>query len=366
MDIAEIVECLRCPVTGKSLKLASVGSGQETGFVRVPRKGRDVKPIQGGGQMLVAEDESFAYPIADGIPVLLGPEKLLARRAADDPIVDLQDPMYAEAYEEMEFYNDPRVRSPLRSIMGALTEHEDIASIAHSFPEPARFWIDSLHESLAQLEAYDHLAPVAGKTVLQIGGSGSHAVKMLLAGAERGFLITPMAEEARYAERIAESFGVRSRFAPLLGIGEQLPFVADCIDRVYSGGCFHHMRLKHVGAELHRVLTRDGKFSGCDLYTTPLHTIGATLLGKREKSVYCRPLTSERLMEMKRWFPDMTAHRHGPLLRYLFLGLEKLSLGYFRLPLPVMMNLMHLDNSLGRFAHPENTGGGIVVTEGTK
>ena len=157
--------------------------------------------------------------------------------------------------------------------MGRLVEHKDIASIAPSFPEPARFWIDARHESLAQLEAYRHLAPVAGKTVLQIGGSGSHVVKMLLAGAKRGFLITPLISEALYARRLAADFGIQAKFAPVLGIGEQLPFAADSIDLVYSGGCFHHMRFRYLSAELHRCLRKGGKFAGSDPYKTPLHTM---------------------------------------------------------------------------------------------
>ena len=368
MDIAKIVAYLRCPVTGSSLKLVDVDRRHRTGFVCTPRKGNNIKPIVGGAtdRMLIPEDESFAYPIVDGIPVLLGPEKLLpADRAAGHPILDLRDPIYAEAYEEMEFYNSPQAFPPRYPIMGALTGYKDIASIAPSFPEPAYLWIDAPHESQAHLEAYRHLAPVAGKTVLQIGGSGSHAIKMLLAGAERGFLVTPMMSEARYAARLATDFGVRDRFAPVLGVGEQIPFAADIVNLFFSFGCFHHMRWRYLGAELHRVLVKGGKFAGVDPYKTSLHTIGMKILGKRESQVYCRPITPKRLMEMKRWFPDMTVTQHGPLLRYMFLGLERLSMGRFTLSLSAMMKIMRLDNFLGRLAHLESCGGAVVIA-GTK
>lgn len=369
MDVAEIIEYLRCPVTGSALKLVDVDRGRRAGFVCTPRKGGDGRPIAGAAtddRMLMPDDESFAYPVVDGVPVLLAPERLLpADRAAGHPAVDLRDPRYAEAYEQMEFYNSPHASPPRDRIMGALTGREDIAAIASGFPEPAHLWVDAPHESLAQLEAYRHLAPIADKTFLQIGGSGPHAVKMLLAGARRAFLVTPMAAEARYAARLAADFGVRDRFAAVLGVGEELPLAAETIDVVFSGGCFHHMRWRYLGGELHRVLVDGGKFAGTDPWKTPLHTIGTRMLGKRESQVHCRPVTPRRVMELKRWFPGMTVSQHGPLLRYLFLGLEKLSMGRFTLSPRVMMKVMRLDDFLGRAARLERYGGALVVA-GTK
>lgn len=368
MDVAEIVEYLRCPVSGSALRLADVDRGQRAAFVRTQRKGGDVEPLadEATDRMLIAEDGSSAYPIVDGFPVLLGPERFLpADRAAGQPVADLRDPLYAEAYEEMGFYNSSHA-SPLRDrIMGALEGCGDIASIAPGFPEPARLWVDSPHESLAQLAAYRHLAPVADKTVLQIGGSGPHAVKLLLAGARRGLLVTPMLAEARFAARLASDYGVRDRFAPVLGVGEQLPLAAGSVDLIFSGGCFHHMRWRHLGGELHRVLAEGGRFAGTDPWKTPLHTIGTRMLGKRESQVHCRPVTPQRLAELRKWFPDLAVGRHGPLLRYVFIGLERLSRGRFRPSPRVMMKVMRVDDFLGRAARLERYGGALVVA-GTK
>ena len=350
------------------MRLADVDRGQRAAFVRTQRKGGDVEPLadEATDRMLIAEDGSSAYPIVDGFPVLLGPERFLpADRAAGQPVADLRDPLYAEAYEEMGFYNSSHA-SPLRDrIMGALEGCGDIASIAPGFPEPARLWVDSPHESLAQLAAYRHLAPVADKTVLQIGGSGPHAVKLLLAGARRGLLVTPMLAEARFAARLASDYGVRDRFAPVLGVGEQLPLAAGSVDLIFSGGCFHHMRWRHLGGELHRVLAEGGRFAGTDPWKTPLHTIGTRMLGKRESQVHCRPVTPQRLAELRKWFPDLAVGRHGPLLRYVFIGLERLSRGRFRPSPRVMMKVMRVDDFLGRAARLERYGGALVVA-GTK
>lgn len=370
MTLNEIVDHLRCPVTGSPLKLVDAPCGPGAGFVPVPRRGCDTAPFGPTGKMLILRDESSGYPIVDDIPVLLGPEKLVPAASREEG-VDLRDPLYAEAYAEMAHYNSVNPAGddePLRS-MGGVTTH-NAASIARSFPEPAGVWIDSPHDSLAQLDAYRHLAPVTGRTVMQLGGHGSHAVKMLLAGARRGFLVTPMLGEAQRAKRLAESYGVGHRFAAVLGLGEQIPLAADSIDLVVSGGCFHHTRLEYLAAELHRVLATGGRFAGYDAWKTPLHTIGTKLLGKRDP-VNCRPITPGRLAHMTRWFPDMTSSRHGPLLRYLLLGLEKLIRASFRLPpsyrLPrsLLTRCLRVDNLVGRLARLEGNGG-VVVMAGVK
>ncbi len=170
-----------------------------------------------------------------------------------------------------------------------------------------------------------------------------------------------MLAEARYAQCLATDFGVRDRFTAVLGVGEQIPFDVGVIDLAFSFGCFHHMRWEYLGAELHRILAKDGKFAGTDPYKTPLHTIGTKILGKQEPQFYCRPITPKRLMKMKKWFPDMMVSQQAPLLRYIVLGLEKLSAGYFKLPMSTMMTLARIDNFLGRFFHLQNYGGLVNI-----
>ena len=144
-------------------------------------------------------------------------------------------------------------------------------------------------------------------------GTVPHAVKMLLAGADRGFLLTPMMEEARHALRLTEVFGVRDRFAPVVGLGERIPFKAGFFDFAFSFVCFHHMRLEYVVGELRRALTQGGKFAGAAPWNTSLHTTGTKTLGKHEGSVYCRPIMEERLTALQRRFPDIKVSRHAPV-----------------------------------------------------
>src|SRR5687767_2737665 len=61
------------------------------------------RPVGPTPSVLLREDHQCAYPVVDGIPVLLAPEALVP--PSRQRSVDLSDPRYAEAYAEMDFYN---------------------------------------------------------------------------------------------------------------------------------------------------------------------------------------------------------------------------------------------------------------------
>lgn len=320
-----------------------------------------------GAATLVVEDRSAAYPIVKGIPVLLGPERLVPPDVANaHEAVDFSAPEYAEAYEEMAYYNKPTSRPSYDVVMGGLTRRRDqVESLGTTFPHPARVWVDAPHDSISQLEAYAYLSPVKGKKALQIGGSGSHAVKMLLSGARLAVLVTPMLYEAEYACGLAAEWGVQDRFLVVVGVGEELPLADASIDLVHSGS-FHHMRFDFLNSQLHRVLAAGGRFASVDAYATPLHSIGTALLGKREPSVHCQPITPERIAKLRRTFPDLTTNHHGPILRYFFLGVEKLTRGRLRLGVSVMLHVMRADDFIGRILAALGIRGGSVTICGTK
>ncbi len=376
MRLEEFVGSLVCPSTRRTLEISCrVGDDRPTDLEWCPRRragGLDVKPIGSTERLLLVDNGTVAYPVIGEIPALLAPEQLVRADEADaSDVVDLQDPRYAEAYEEMVHYNSvgedglgDGAGEAIARVMGALVDHPDPRSEGAEFPHPSELWIDARHDTLSQLEAYEYLRPVAGKRFLQLGGSGSHAVKALLAGAERAFVLTPMLGEARFAIRLAQRFGVADRLGCVLGIGEELPFAGGSVDRVYSGGCFHHMRLEYVATGLHQILSSGGKFAAVDPWKTPLHTIGTRLIGKRETSVFCRPITRERLRPLEEGrFEDVVVSRHGPLLRYLFLALEK---GQLRLSVPWMLRIAKADDRLGRMMGLTDRYGGSIVMAGTR
>lgn len=264
-------------------------------------------------RVVLRSDDSAAYPIVAGTPILLGPEML----AAQAPAPDLRDPRWGEAYDEMDFYN--ATAGDDEAIEGTAT-----ALAAMSGPWGAA-WIDAPYDAAAQLECLLHIGSVAGKRTLQLGGKGIAAVKFLRAGAAQSLLVTPMLSEIEFGRRLAERLGVADRFVGVVAVAEQLPFADGSIDAMYSGGCLHHMTAHYAAAEFNRVLAPGGRLAAAEPWRTALHGIGTRVLGKREANAFCRPLDPERIQALADEFPSLELRHHGPVLRYAALAALKLT-----------------------------------------
>jgi SAM-dependent methyltransferase len=261
---------------------------------------------------------------------------------------DLSAPQYAEAYEEMEHYNqaaaaearqiqESEAYNILRPIIESCTQGPS------TFPEPKKVWLDGPYDCVAQEEAYDSFGSCEGKTALQLGGKGIHAVKFLLAGAQESWLLTPMIGEALCAVELARAAGVVEGIRPVLGVGEEFPFADGTLDVVYSGGCVHHTDTTKFFPECARVLRQGGKFGATDPWKAPLYTLGVKIFGKREPNVFCRPLTSERVAPMFAAFSTARISHHGAVLRYPLLAFSKLGIGT---SLPAARRLIKADDAL--------------------
>jgi SAM-dependent methyltransferase/uncharacterized protein YbaR (Trm112 family) len=304
---------LRCPATGQRLAEVGLGEAERECGPLLPCDGRAFGKTD---RVLLREDHAGAYPVADGVPILMTPEFL-----APTPVeVDLNDPRWAEAYAEMEFYN--AASQTFGEGMDAVVAEVRPLVGQRGY---SREWLDASYDAQAQLEALEHLGDPDGRRVLQLGGSGSHAVRALAAGAGEVWLLTPMLNEALYAAEWARRLSVGERFAAVVGIAEELPFIDGMFDSVYSGGCLHHMVTEYAGPEIRRVLVDGGRFAAIEPWATPLHKYGTGLIGKREPNAYCRPLNEERLAPLRHTFPGLDVRRHGPLLRYLALAWLKAS-----------------------------------------
>jgi SAM-dependent methyltransferase len=280
----------------------------------------------------------------DGIPVLLVPERLVPDGERFD--VDLRAPQYAEAYEEMSYYNDVAKKQQAEvdaSVMPGAIERATRQPPGEmwQFPHPRAVWLDEVHESVAQWEAYEYLAPLAGKCVLQTGGKGTQVIKFLVAGATEGWLISPMLTELAYARALAQQCGVADQLHCVAAVAEELPFPDGFFDAIYAGSCVHHMVASLAAAEFVRVLKPGGRFAAIDPWRAPLYAIGTKILGKREREVHCRPLTPDRVAPFKEAFREYELAHHGALTRYPLLALEK-----FRVPvtLAAAWKLMELDD----------------------
>lgn len=360
---------LVCPVTHRPLRLSSLADAESTvgvGARLVARDPGSAAPVGPTATVLVRDDLACAYPVVDHIPILLAPEMLTPKGCRST--FDLRDPRYAEAYEEMSFYGDVAAtaaaaieRSALFSTLKPLFTLSETAR--GTFPAPAGLWLDARYDGAAQEDAYRHLAPLAGKRILQIGGTGTHAVKFVLAGAHDAFLVTPVLAEARLTLALAQAAGIGGRVGCIVAIGEELPFASSSIDGIYSGGCVHHMVTELALPEAARVLVSGGQFAAVDPWRAPLYALGTRVFGKREPDVYCRPLTRERVAPLFKAFTQGRVVQHGTLTRYPLLALKKVGLEVGQ---QTVRSLGRIDDAICSLLPGARAMGSSVAVLGTK
>lgn len=369
----EMLEILACPETGQPLELvprrqAEADAGAPLGLLRASdERSFDLDAHFGTvTHVLRRRDHQAAYAVVDGIPILMVPEQIgpYHRRRS----FDLKDARYAEAYEEMEHYNqaaDHQVREINRSdaYLHVARVQQATAAERASFPAPPQVWLDAVYDSASQWDAYHHIAPLSGKRVMQLGGQGIHAVKFLLGGAEQAWLVTPMLAEARFAVALAAAFGVDARLRCVVSIAEELPLRDGTFDVIYSGGCVHHMVTSLALPEAARVLKEGGRFAAIEPWRAPFYSLGTRIFGKREANVYCRPLDRQRVAPLEDAFGWSRTVQHGTFMRYFLIALKKLGV---KLSLMTVWRLIRLDDALSSLVPGLRRLGSSIALLGTK
>ena len=166
-----------------------------------------------------------------------------------------------------------------------------------------------------------------GGIVGQVGGHASQVIKLLVAGAGRGWLVTPMLEEAVASVHMAELAGVADRFRAVVAVAEGAPFAGPTFDAILSGGSLHHIQVRPFGRELNRILRPAGVYGAWDPWRSPLYRIGIAVFGKRDPQVHCQPLESGRFRDLEAVFDGTVDLRlYSPVMRYLLLALWKLKM----------------------------------------
>ena len=357
-----------CPQTKLPLRAMSLDKAKEAlgSADLAPRTNAEPAPFGVTPTLMVRSDNGCAYPVVDGIPVLLAPEQIT--RADSRQTFDLRDVQYAEAYEEMTHYNQVGMEEA-----AAIEKSESYRLVEpvlrlpenarNTFPEPKETWIDCVPDCKAQYEASCYLGDLKGKRMLQLGGKGLHAVKFLLAGAAEAWVLTPMLGEVHCSIALAQKVGVLDRLRCAVGVAEEIPFQDNMFDAVYSGGCVHHMTTELAMPEIARVLKPGGKFSSMDPWRAPFYAIGTKILGKREVNVYCRPLTRARVAPLFTSFSHAEKRQYGTLTRYGAIALSKFGIN---LPFSIMWQLYRVDDAVcSCIPGMRNLGSGVALF-GTK
>lgn len=299
---------------------------------------------------LTTTDGAIAYPIEDRVPILLGPEAITNRQW----LRDLKAPQYEEAYAEMEFYNSVGYRRAEDIKASGSPEASDSISMKHlfemaklpanqrmDFPNPPLLWACDNIDAASEVDCFQFIGSVKGKRVVNVGGSGTVALLLLLAGAAESILLTPMIGEARVALANAELLGLPLRC--VVGIGEELPFDDEYADVCFVGGCIHHMRTEIAFKEIARILRPGGKFAAIEPWKAPGYTLGTKIFGKREANPFCSPMTAERVRPLKGFFSSVNVIHHGALTRYPTIVAQKAGL---RLSLPRAEWITRLDDAV--------------------
>lgn len=358
---------LRCPASGAGLRRVPIAEADAAlGGRLTPPQAHGYEPVGRTDQVMLRDDHGGAYPVRDGIGVLLVPEMLT--REGEARSVDIAERRYAEAYEEMAHYDEEGDRA-VAAIASSLAARDllPLTSLTDAqrarFPEPAARWLDAKYELAAQEDAFRHLAPVTGRRVLQLGGRGLHAVRFLLAGAAAAWVVSPMLGELRFARALGELCGVGDRLRCVAGIAEEIPMGDATFDRIYAQGSLHHWQIGPALRECARVLAPEGRFAAVEPWRGPLYGIGTALLGKRDRRVRCVVLDADRIRPFLGMFDDASITHHGTLTRYPLIGLSKLGV---KLPRATVGRLGRADDALSSRIPGARRRGSSVAIVGTR
>jgi len=376
VDSALRDDVLVCPLTKRRLVELGLEEAERSicgGAKFLTRAEEHVAPIGRTPRVLVRDDGGCAYPIVDGVPVLLAPEMLM--RPDQLQSFDLFSPQYAEAYEEMDYYSSVSgaavkvVEEGLETADERRTTFHELASALGapetaraSFPHPREIWIDARFDAAAQWEGYVHLSPVAGKRVLQLGGDGRQAVKFLAAGAKEAIVVSPMLGELSFARALAHHARLADRLLTIAGIAEEIPLGNETVDVIWAGGCVHHMVTELALPEIARILRPGGKFASIEPWRAPFYGIGTKILGKREPDVHCRPMTAARVEPLFAAFDEARVVHHGSLTRYALIALERLG---YSVKISTAWKINTVDDFVCSFVPPLRRAGSSVALLGS-
>jgi SAM-dependent methyltransferase len=276
---------------------------------------------------------------------------------------------YDRVKKEIVAYNDMArsKRDDLEQLTNNLIGRRLVAMVRRGekiprFPTPLTLWIDSVSDPVAQGDAYHWLGSIEGKSFLQLGGSGSHAVKAAIAGAHEVTLLTPMVEEGRVGQKVAEYVGIGIPLEISLGVGEQLPFADGSFDVIYGGATLHHTLLPYALPEIARILRPGGRASFVDPNLNLMYKVlEVTHLRElaRVKGAQCYPIRVSDVYDNAGDFQTVRCEVSGGLSRYAIVGLNRVL--HLKVPLKLSLLGQSMETAVMRRLRLTGTLGGLAV-----
>jgi hypothetical protein len=320
MPLAQLdLDLLRCPVTGDTVAEVTPPRSLALGLGGLEKAFRQALDPGSEGIRWIGAPQGIRYPVLGRVP-------LLTQEHAHTAKGPLPSPASTVTPDELDFYNRAALDETGHVEKSNVFDHVRRAALRpEGFPDDIPYWIDSPYDGPAQLRSYSFLAPIVRNgRIAQVGGQGSHAVKLLIAGARRTVIVSPILGELVLALAYAHRIGVLDQLDAVLGVGEQLPLADSSLNGAFCGGTLHHMNTAAAGAELSRTLAPAGRFAAMEPWRVPvLYRAGVTIMGKRE-AVGCRPLDPSRLEALRSMFHgEVEIRQHGALTRYPLLALAK-------------------------------------------
>jgi len=335
---------LRTPDTQRPVRLET--DPAEVSAYHAAEPTEHFTPLGVTDQLAVADDDT-AYPVIEGIPILMKPERL--SRGSTPEGVDTTKLPYAEAYQEQVVYDqltEAKLGGAAMDILREIIRHADPAK----FPEPLDAWVTGGSSAGAYARAMQHLAPVDEAMVLQVGGIGSHAIKLLHAGARHAYVVSPVIGELIEGQSIADQLGFGDRITFIGGLAEQLPMAAASVDRAYSGSSLHHTDTTASMPAIAAALTDHGRFASVDVWRGgKLYDVGVRLFGKCNNNPYCKPMTHERIAPASVAFDHLEVTMHGAVARYPLAVASRLG----RTPSPrTAVKMAHIEDRVAKMIPP--------------
>jgi SAM-dependent methyltransferase len=268
------------------------------------------------------DGEFIAYPCVGDVPLLMQTESWVGENAK--PITDGH--VYTQVYGDIAHYNDV-ASGQIGADSDSNLEFLRALSRKTSTAETEE-WIDADFDRNAQFSSLIYLRGAPHGDLLQIGGSGTHALKFAVVDSRRVILATPILAEAEYFLHLASSLGVRDLVDAVVALAEHLPIKDGSIGASYSHGSMHHTQIEAASSEIRRVLQPGGRFAAVEPLWTPLYKVGIRTFGKRDPHVGCTPLAKDRIAQFEGVWPKARIERSGALVRYPLLAGWKLGVKF--------------------------------------